>query len=70
MCPLRPARKPRRSSCKKARRKRPLPGGEIDVALRHVAGPVGDARRIGTLNVAASCITCVAAAIALWVAVH
>ena len=44
--------------------------GEIDVALRRVADPNRDARRIGTLNVAASCITCVAAAIALWAAVH
>jgi hypothetical protein len=44
--------------------------GEIDVALRRVAGPVRDARRIGALNVAASCITCIAAAIALWAAVH
>ena len=44
--------------------------GEIDVALRRVADPVRDARRIGALNVAASCITCVAAAIALWAAVH
>ena len=44
--------------------------GEIDVALRRVADPIRDARRIGTLNVAASCITCVAAAIALWAAVH
>jgi hypothetical protein len=44
--------------------------GEIDVALRRVAGPVRDARRIGALNVAASCITCLAAAIALWAVVH
>lgn len=44
--------------------------GEIDVALRRVADPVRDARRIGALNVAASCITCLAAAIALWTAVH
>ncbi|HRL74658.1 MAG TPA: conjugal transfer protein TraM [Candidatus Accumulibacter phosphatis] len=44
--------------------------GEIDVALRGVAGPVRDARRIGALNVVASCITCIAAAIALWAAVH
>ena len=43
---------------------------EIDVALRRVACPVRDAQRIGTLNVAASCITCIAAAIALWAAVH
>ena len=44
--------------------------GEIDVALRRVADPVRDARRIGTLNVVASCITCLAATIALWAAVH
>jgi hypothetical protein len=41
--------------------------GEIDVALRRVAGP-GSRRptRISALNVVASCITCLAAAIALW----
>lgn len=43
---------------------------EIDEAVARVAGPVGDARRIGMLNVAASCITLLAAAIALWATLH
>jgi hypothetical protein len=40
---------------------------EIDAALAHVAAPIRDARRIGMLNVIASCITLSAAAVALWV---
>ncbi|MEF8768354.1 hypothetical protein [Candidatus Accumulibacter contiguus] len=40
--------------------------GEIDAALGRVVGAMGDARRIGALNVVASCITCLAAAVALW----
>ena len=40
---------------------------EIDAALTHVAAPIRDARRIGVLNVIASCITLSAAAVALWV---
>jgi hypothetical protein len=44
--------------------------GEIDAALRRVAGAIRDARRIGALNVVASCITCLAAAVALWAAVN
>ena len=44
--------------------------GEVDAALGRVAGVMRDARRIGALNVVASCITCLAAAVALWAAVH
>ena len=44
--------------------------GEVDGALGRVAGAMRDARRIGVLNVVASCITCLAAAVALWAAVH
>ncbi|HNK49078.1 MAG TPA: conjugal transfer protein TraM [Nitrospira sp.] len=44
--------------------------GEVDAALGRVAGAMRDARRIGALNVVASCITCLAAAVALWAAVH
>ena len=44
--------------------------GEADAALGRVAGAMGDALRIGALNVVASCITCLAAAIALWAVVH
>jgi hypothetical protein len=44
--------------------------GEVDAALGRVVGAVRDARRIGILNVVASCITCLAAAVALWAVVH
>ncbi|MEI7994768.1 MAG: conjugal transfer protein TraM, partial [Methylococcaceae bacterium] len=44
--------------------------GEIDAALSHVSAPIRDARRISILNVFASCITMLAAAVALWVALH
>ena len=44
--------------------------GEVDAALGRVAGAMRDARQIGALNVVASCITCLAAAVALWAAVH
>jgi hypothetical protein len=40
---------------------------EVDAALGHVADQLKDAKRIGLLNVAASCITFAAAAVALWV---
>ena len=43
---------------------------EGDAALGRVAGQVKDARRIGLLNVLASCITLAAAAVALWVALR
>jgi hypothetical protein len=39
---------------------------EIDAALASVAASIRDARRIGMLNVVASCITLLAAALALW----
>lgn len=41
--------------------------GEVDAALARVADQVNDAKRIGWLNVFASCITLAAAAVALWV---
>lgn len=43
---------------------------EINAALSHVAASIRDARRISMLNVLASCITMLAAAVALWVALH
>ena len=39
---------------------------EINEALARATDPIRDARRIGMLNVVASCITLVAAAIAVW----
>jgi len=44
--------------------------GEVDAALGRVGSAMGDARRIGALNVVASCIACLAAAVALWATVH
>ena len=44
--------------------------GEVDAALGRVAGAMRDARRVGALNVVASCIACLAAAVALWATVH
>jgi ElaB/YqjD/DUF883 family membrane-anchored ribosome-binding protein len=44
--------------------------GEVDAALSRVADQVNDAKRIGWLNVFASCITLAAAAVALWVALR
>jgi Transcriptional activator TraM len=44
---------------------------EIDAALAAMAGPLQEARRIGLLNVVASCITlAAAAAVALWATLH
>ena len=40
---------------------------EMQAALAEVAAPIRDARRIAVFNVVASCITLLAAAIALWV---
>ena len=40
---------------------------EIDQALARVSAPIQDAQRIAKLNVVASCITLLAAAVALWV---
>ena len=40
---------------------------EMDAALAGAAAPIRDARRIAMLNVVASCITLLAAAVALWV---
>ncbi len=39
---------------------------ELDAALVLIIGPVRDAHRIAALNVAASCITMLAAVVALW----
>ena len=44
--------------------------GEVDASLGRIGGQVKDAQRIGVLNVLASCITLVAAAVALWVALR
>ena len=43
---------------------------ELDEALASATASIRDARRIGMLNVVASCITLVAAAITLWTILH
>lgn len=40
---------------------------EMDASLAQVVVTIQDARRIGVLNVVASCITLIAAVVALWV---
>ena len=40
---------------------------EIDAALSRVAAPIADAQRISRFNIAASCITLMAAIVSLWV---
>lgn len=43
---------------------------EVDTALRLVAAPVQDAKQLAVFNIVAACITCAAAAIALWASFH
>jgi len=43
---------------------------EVDASLARVTTPIRDAHRIAMLNVLASCITLLAAAVALWVTIH
>lgn len=43
---------------------------EVNAALTYVTIPIRDAGRISLLNVMASCITLLAAAVALWVTLH
>lgn len=43
---------------------------EVDASLAQVTTPIRDAHRIAILNVLASCITLLAAAVALWVTLH
>lgn len=43
---------------------------EVDASLSRVATPIRDAHRIAMLNVLASCLTLLAAAVALWVTLH
>ena len=39
---------------------------EMDISLNCIRGPIKDANRIGLMNIAASCITLLAAAVLLW----
>ncbi len=39
---------------------------EVDASLNRISHPIKDANRIGLMNLAASCITLLAAAVLLW----
>jgi hypothetical protein len=53
-----------------ARESAALMRAEIDSALGRVAVALRQARMVGILNVVASCITLVAAAVAVWAVMH
>lgn len=39
---------------------------EVDISLNRISGPIKNANRIGLMNIAASCITLLAAAVLFW----
>jgi uncharacterized protein YqgV (UPF0045/DUF77 family) len=43
---------------------------EVDASLNRISRPIKDANRIGLMNIAASCITLLAAAVLLWTTTH
>ena len=43
---------------------------EVDASLNRISRPIKDANRIGPINIAASCITLLAAAVLLWTTTH
>ena len=43
---------------------------EVDASLNHINRPIQEAHRIGLMNIVASCITLLAAAIILWTTTH
>ena len=43
---------------------------EVDASLNHINRPIQEAHRIGLMNIVASCITLLAAAIILWTTIH
>ena len=43
---------------------------EVDASLNRISGPIKDANRIGLMNIVASCITLLAAAVLLWTTTH
>ena len=43
---------------------------EVDTSLNRINCPIKDANRIGLMNIAASCITLLAAAVLLWTTTH
>ncbi|MFA5922414.1 MAG: conjugal transfer protein TraM [Methylococcaceae bacterium] len=43
---------------------------EVDASLNRISRPIKDANHIGLMNIAASCITLLAAAVLLWTTTH
>ena len=43
---------------------------EVDASLNHINRPIQEAHRIGLMNIVATCITQLAAAIILWTTIH
>ena len=43
---------------------------EVDTSLNRINCPIKDANRIGLMNIVASCITLLAAAVLLWATIH
>jgi hypothetical protein len=43
---------------------------EVDTSLNRINCPIKDANRIGLMNIVASCITLLAAAVLLWTTIH
>ncbi len=43
---------------------------EVDASINQISRPIKDANRIGLMNIAASCITLLAAAVLLWTTTH
>ena len=43
---------------------------EVDASLNRISRPIKDANSIGLMNIAASCITLLAAAVLLWTTTH
>lgn len=43
---------------------------EVDASLSRISGPIRNANRIGLMNILASCLTIMAAAVLLWITKH
>jgi hypothetical protein len=43
---------------------------EVEASINRIRSPITDANRIGLMNIAASCITLLAAAVLLWATTH
>lgn len=43
---------------------------EVDASLSRISGPIRNANRIGLMNILASCLTIMAAAVLVWITTH